>query len=62
MVTSTLSVATGITGCGAGSTPRVSLTVKGISASPLPSASMRRIFPPAQNTMERLSGVQSMLG
>ena len=53
---------TAIFGCGASSMPRVSATWNGITAPWLPSASTRRILPPAQNTIEFESGVQSMFG
>jgi len=57
-----LSGATGMTGCGASATPRVSLTVKGITLSPLPSAATRRSLPPAHSTSALPSGVQSISG
>ncbi len=53
---------TGTCGCGAAIAPRVSFTWNGISRAFVPSASTRLILPPAQNTTERLSGVQAMLG
>jgi hypothetical protein len=40
----------------------VSLIWNGISAAPEPSAFTRRMRPPAQKTIERLSGVQPMFG
>ena len=49
-------------GCGPSMTPRVSSTRNGMTAALRPSASTRRILPPAQNTTDLLSGVQAMLG
>ena len=47
---------------GTSALPRVSAIRNGITAAPLPSAFTRRILPPAQNTIDWPSGVQSMLG
>ncbi|MNI13296.1 hypothetical protein D3C73_665140 [compost metagenome] len=43
-------------------TRRVSATRKGMSLTALEATSTRRILPPAQMTMERLSGVQAKPG
>ena len=62
ILVSKLSSPTAMRGCGASVTERVSSMAKGITLAPSPFASIRRILPPDQNTLARLSGVQAMLG
>ena len=62
MRVSTVSGATSIRGRIGSTISRVSFTSKGMTVTSSVSMSMRLIRPPAQNTIERESGVQSIVG